>query len=558
MPDSFLFNRMNAAKPTLAIYGIQDRSNSDTPFYVHDHALTLMYQGRVIKHLTLERLTRRKHDNRLHEQIYDLLKQAGLLKNTDYDLVFVDNVVGRSFISSCGRFRFEAPLHNTLAVEPEKGRCWWLDSDKEAYALNHELAHIGACLPFYGAFKDKSLLVHFDGGASLSNFSAFSYDDNEIKPLEHHWDFNYLSGLFNANALVFGIIGARFKEQNSVPGKMMGLAAYGNYKEELEKWLIANSYFSDIWKSKKAFFAAAKSDFGIDIQHLNQDNPFLQDIVATMQGIFQRELFKKLSSLQQQGDYKNLYYSGGSALNIVANTQIVDSSLFEDVYIPPCTEDSGLSLGSAALFEWHKHGTIETHSPYLNNWLTEDSTSAFTSEDIETCAQALINKKVVAVCNNAGEIGPRALGNRSILALANCKALADKVSMTHKKREWYRPVAPIMLEKNAKYFTNRESINHLARYMLLDFKIATDKQKEIEGVVHVDGTSRIQTVNEKNNPYIYALLNLLDKKYGVKALINTSFNVRGEPIVHSTEGAILSAQNMQLDGVVLNGKYQAL
>ncbi|MCU4157077.1 hypothetical protein J1N10_13900 [Carboxylicivirga sp. A043] len=547
---------MNASKPTLAIYGIQDRINSNTPFYVHDHALTLMDKGQVIKHLTLERLSRKKHDNTLHEQIYDLLKEEGLLKKTDYDLVFVDNVVGRTFLSSCGRFRFEAPLHSALSTSPEKGRCWWLDREKEAYAINHELAHIGACLPFYGAFKNKSLLVHFDGGGSLSNFSAFSYTNNELKAIEHHWDFKYLSSLFNANALVFGIIGAKFKEQNSVPGKMMGLAAFGTYRHDIEQWLVSNNYFTDIWGSKKRFFDAAKTDFGIDVHHLNQDNAFLQDIVATMQGVFQRELMTKLQQLKEQENSDYLYYSGGSALNIVANTQLVNSGLFKDVFIPPCTEDSGLSLGAAALFEWYKHKQIQAHSPYLNNWQLNAVSCSFNEKDIEGCAQALIENKVIAICNNTGEIGPRALGNRSIVALANSKKLADKVSMTHKKREWYRPVAPIMLSKNARYFTNQASIHHLAKYMLLDFSIDKDKQKEIEGVVHIDGTSRIQTVEQRDNPYIFALLTHLDEKYGIKALINTSFNVRGEPIVHDEEGAVKSAKNMNLDGVVLNGKLE--
>ncbi len=548
---------MTPSKPTLAIYGIQDRINSDTPFYVHDHAITLMDQGKVIQHLTLERLSRKKHDNTIHEQLYDLLKAEGLLKKMDYDLVFVDNVVGRTFLSSCGRFRFEAPLSNHLSVTPEKGRCWWLDREKEAYAINHELAHLGACLPFYGPFEDNSLMIHFDGGGSLSNFSAFTFKNKELKALEHHWDLKYLSGLFNANALVFGIIGAKFKEQNSVPGKMMGLAAYGTYDEKIEEWLKQNDYFSSLWGSKKSFFEAAKRDFGQDINHLDQKHPFLHDIVATMQGIFQRELMLKLTNLQQQTGADNLYYSGGSALNIVANTEIVESQLFKNVFIPPCTEDSGLSLGAAAIFEWYKHGRVEKHSPYLNNWgLTLEA--QWDADDIKQCAEALVEGKVVAVCNDMAEIGPRALGNRSILALANSKKLADKVSMTHKKREWYRPVAPIMLEKNAQYFTGQASIHPLAKYMLLDFSIDDNKKAEIEGVVHVDGTSRIQTVTKEDNAFIYGLLSYLDKCYNVKALINTSFNVRGEPIVHNVEGAMASARNMNLDAVVLNGKLQLL
>ena len=550
---------MDASKPTLAIYGIQDRINTDTPFYVHDHALTLMEKGQVIKHLTLERLTRKKHDNKLHEQLYDLLKKEGLLSKQDYDLVFVDNVVGRTFLSACGRFRFEAPLNDVLQAKPEKGRCWWLDKEKEAYALNHELAHVGSCLPFYGSFNENSLLVHFDGGGSLSNLSAWTYQKGKVQSLEYHWDFKYLSGLFNANALVFGIIGSKYIEQNSVPGKMMGLAAFGQYKPEIEKWLVSNDYFKDAWGNKRLFFEAAKADFNWDKKHLNTKDPFLHDIVATMQGVFQRELINKLGILQQNTQSEYLYYSGGSALNIVANTHLVDSGIFKDVYIPPCPEDSGLSLGAAAYVEWLKHGNVNIHSPYLNNWGINKYSTEVHPKEVAKCANELMQGKVIAVCNNAGEMGPRALGNRSILALANSKQLAQKVSMTHKKREWYRPVAPIMLLNNARYFTGKESIHSLADYMLLDFDILPEKQKELQGAVHVDGTARIQVVRERNeNPFIFELLQYLEKEHGVKALINTSFNVKGEPIVHTVEGAISSARNMNLDGVVLNGIYQSL
>lgn len=550
---------MKSLRPTLAVYGIQDRINSDTPFYVHDHAITLMDQGRVIKHLTLERHTRSKHDNELFKHLYDLLKEEGLLANREYDLVFVDNVVGRAFISECGRFRFEGPLNENLSTLPEKGRCWWLDKEQEAMVLNHELAHIGATLPFYGDFKENSLLLHFDGGASLSNFSAWIYQDGEVKPIEYHWDFKYLSAFFNANALVFGIIGAKFKEQNSVPGKMMGLASYGTYSKELEEWLIENDYFANIWGNKKDFFSKAKERFGWEKSHLTTNDPFLQDCVATLHHIFVRDFLDKITALKQLTNADYLYYSGGSALNIVANTALVDLGLFKDVFIPPCPEDSGLSLGAAAYVEWLKHGKVYSHDPYLNNWGLEQREAEYTPQDVSECAEALMRGEVVGVCNGYGEIGPRALGNRSILALANSKELTQKVSMTHKKREWYRPVAPVMLEKNACYYTGRDDISRLAHFMLLDFHIDKDKQSEIDGVVHVDGTARIQVVKERaQNRYLFDLLTLLDTQYGVKALINTSFNIKGEPIVHTAQGAVKSARNMDLDGVVLNGKYKDL
>lgn len=551
---------MDNNKATLAIYGIQDRINTNTPFYVHDHCLTLMEKGKVLKHLSLERLSRKKHDNTLHEQIYELLKSEGLLNMDEYDLAFVDNVVGRAFISKCGRFRFEGPLNNKLSTKAEQGRCWWLDREKEAYSINHELAHIGACLPFYGTYKENSLLIHFDGGGSLSNFSAWQFRNNQLRQLEFNWDLKYLSALFNANALVFGIIGAKYKEQNSVPGKMMGLAAFGSYREELEKWLKQHDYFANIWGTKKAFYSAAKKDFSWKQTHLNENDSFLQDVIATMQGIFQRDFINKIKQLQNAGKYENLYYSGGSALNIVTNKAIVDTAIFANVYIPPCPEDSGLSLGAAAFIEWQKHGNIKTHTPYLNNWqLVENDKLKILDSELEKCAKALMANKVIGICNGTGEIGPRALGNRSILSLANSAKLAKKVSMEHKKREWYRPVAPIMLEKNAQYFTGEKSIHHLAQYMLLDFDIDLKKREELEGAVHVDGTARIQTINNpKHNPYMHALLSLLDEKYGIKALINTSFNIKGEPIVHTEKSALISAKNMRLDAVVINGIFKSL
>ncbi len=549
---------MDSSKPTLAIYGIQDRTNSDTPYFVHDHGITLMEKGRVLKHLTLERISRKKHDNKLHESLYQLLKDEKLLAPDDFDIVFPDNVVGRAFISSCGKFRYEGPLNSELLPDVEKGRCWWLDHERSAYSINHELAHVASCMPFYGGFKENSLIIHFDGGGSLSNFSAWQYKNGNLSSIEYHWDYKYLSSFFNANAVVFGIIGAKFSQQNSVPGKMMGLASFGNYSKKIESWLVENNYFSELWGKKTDFFDKAKKDFDWAKNQLVTDDPFLQDIVATLQQIFIRELLQLLKRLKDKCGADNLYYSGGSALNIVANTEILKSQLFKDVFIPPCTEDSGLSLGGASFMEWRKHGKVEIHSPYLNNWGLNIK-QEYSPDEIVKIADFISKGKVVGICNGFGEVGPRALGNRSILALADSKELAQKVSVAHKGREWYRPVAPIMLEQNAKYFTGLSEIHHLSNLMLLDFNIEEDKKCEIEGVVHVDGTARIQTIRDaKQNKFMFELLSHLDNHYQIKALINTSFNKRGEPIVHTTEDALKSAKNMNLDAVVLNGKLQLL
>ena len=240
----------------------------------------------------------------------------------------------------------------------------------------------------------------------------------------------------------------------------------------------------------------------------------------------------------------------------MANTRIIESNLFKNVFIPPCTEDSGLALGAAAFAEWKKHGTVKTHSPYLNNWGIENYKTNDSSETIRKVAELLAAGKIIGVCNGFGEAGPRALGNRSILARADSKKLARKISMEKKGREWYRPLAPVALEKNTRYFTGLDEIHPLSKFMLIDFSVLADRKKELAGAVHADGTARFQTIFKKQqNPFLFDLLNLLDEKHNIKALINTSFNGKGEPIVHTEEDALAAAQNMKLDGVVLNGAF---
>ena len=546
--------KFDASKPTLAIYGIKDIKNSGFPVFVHDHNITFFENGKISKHLQLERLTRNKFDNTLDKSIYDILKSEKIL-GKDIDIIFVDNVIGRAFISDDGEIRFETNIRNDLSTNLEEGKCWWYGKEKKAYVLNHELAHIYSCIPFFGNFKENSLLIHFDGGASLSNFSAWIYKNNKLEKIEYHWDLKYLSSLFNANALSFAIIGAKEFDQHSVAGKLMGFASFGKYSERLENWLKENNYFQDIWSKKSIFFEKVKIDFNIGINSFDQKSTFLQDIAATFQFIFQRDFIDKLMYLRNKTNSEYLYFTGGSALNILLNSEIVNRKLFKDVFIPPCTNDSGLSIGAGAFLEQLKHGKLDLHDAFLNNWNIADYNADYTDNDIKQVSKLLVEGKVVGICNGLAESGPRALGNRSILALANSKNLAKRVSEEHKKREWYRPVAPIMLEKNTKYFTDLEKIHHLSKHMLLDFKILSDKIKEIEGVVHIDGTSRIQTIFDRTeNPFIYDLLMELDINFDIKALINTSFNVKGEPIVHTIDDAVRSAQNMNLDALVLNGK----
>lgn len=546
-------------KMTLAIYGIPDISDNSWPEFVHDHNIALFDNGQLSKYLQLERLSGIKHDKGLPSALYDILKKSKLLDCSSFDLVFVDNPVGRTFINKKGNLRFEAERLGGLKQGLERGFGFWMDKEIKAFVLNHELAHVYSNLPFYGPFKDNSLHVHFDGGASKSNFSAWHFRDNQMKLMEYHWDLKWLSSLFNANALVFAMVNAGRKEQLAVPGKFMGLSSYGEYSEKMEKWLRSNHFFSNCWSKKSPFFTAVENDWGLKIKEVDAGNIFIQDIAATIQAIFTREVIKVLKRLKNESGAEDLYYSGGSALSIVTNAELLKQQVFKTVAIPPCTNDSGLSLGAGAYMEWQKHGRMDKHHPWMNNWEIGDYQTTYDHSTIEALVQLISRGKVVGICNSYGEVGPRALGNRSIIARADQKDLAKKISMQLKGREWFRPLAPVMLQKNAELVTGRNNIPTIARYMLTEFFIEEQFRPLLDGAVHVDGTARIQVLDERNqNPFLYDLLEVLDKNKNLKALINTSFNGKGEPIVHTCEQAIASGVKMGLDYVVLNGKLKKL
>lgn len=278
-------------------------------------------------------------------------------------------------------------------------------------------------------------------------------------------------------------------------------------------------------------------------------------LLQRFQHIFERNFINKIILLKELTNADFLYYAGGCALNILTNTKIVEQQIFKNIFIPPCCNDSGLSVGAAALLEKQKGNSIAIHSPYLCNiGLEKTEINTISNELIKAVADILLKGGIIGVCNGNAEIGPRALGNRSLLALANNKELSQRLSMEVKKREWYRPIAPIMLKEIAKKVTN-QPINDLSKYMLMDFTIKKEFEQSLEGIIHANQTARIQTIeSEKENPFMFNLLEYLYNEYHILALINTSFNAQGEPIVHTSNDAILSAKKMNLDGLIINNQ----
>jgi carbamoyltransferase len=548
----------------VSIYGIADRNRVKYPGYVHDHNFCVTDGNNLHGYYHLERITRTKYDNNLPEHIEDLLlTNANHSINENSTFLFINSFVGSSFLSKNGRIRFDCNNQNADLLHPEPGYCWIQDSDwngfkPEAYSISHEIAHAFSSVPFAQGLRENSLLISFDGGSSRGNFAAFHYNKGKLQQLENHWDLASLSKLYNDNGLSFGILGAEPGEHCSVPGKLMGYSSWGKNELKIQNWLKENNYFKDSWNERHDFYEKASKDFEWEGELRQNEDQFLYDIAASFQETFRTGILNKIQELARQTEADYLYYAGGCALNIVANADLVKLGWFKDVFISPCCNDSGLSIGAAAYWAFLQQSELKVDSPYLNGWSCK-SKYEFTTEDIRKTADALAAGSVIGVCNGFAEAGPRALGNRSILSLANSTELSSKVSMEIKGREWYRPVAPIMLEENAKLFTGLKKIHHLSKYMLLDFDILPQFREELAGVVHANGTARIQTINKsKENPFIYSLLMYLDNIYGIKALINTSFNGKGEPIVQTAEDALISAKNMGLNGIVINGKYKQL
>ncbi|MGP1461203.1 MAG: carbamoyltransferase C-terminal domain-containing protein [Bacteroides sp.] len=545
------------ARATLAIYGIKDRNSLEFPAYIHDHNLCLMQDGQVRQYLQLERYTRRKYDNRLDLFLEELVGLGLLALPEEFDLVSVNAFVGNAFISQSGKLRFEAPILSALGEALEPAQAYYQYSDWEgralcAYNCSHELAHIASNIAFYGSFRENSLLIHFDGAASLSNFSAFHFHQGKLQLLEYGWEMKYLANFFNDNALSFALLGAKPGEHTSVPGKLMGYASWGRYDEGIAHWLFAHNYFKEYWHKEAEIVASARKELGIEVDCFDNQHDFWQHVAATLQDIFTQKLIAHISALQHQTRAQYLYYSGGCALNIVANTALIESGLFQEVFIPPCCNDSGLSLGAACLLELRKGNTIRPHTAYLNNLGIEDNAVPISDATIEAIAQLLLRGSILGVCNGTAEAGPRALGNRSLIALADDVVLARHLSQDIKKREWYRPIAPIMLTTVADKITT-SPVNHLAKYMLLDYKIKPEYAGGLTGVIHANGTTRIQTLDsEHDNPFMFRLLSYLYARHQILGLINTSFNVQGQPIVHTAADAIETSLKMGLDGLVLN------
>jgi carbamoyltransferase len=290
------------------------------------------------------------------------------------------------------------------------------------------------------------------------------------------------------------------------------MAGYGDWKKYYKEVI---EYFPDV-NTQKYNFHKGISDWPYNI--FAQDK---FDIAAAVQKVYEIRLLDFMLKAKQVSGKKNLVFMGGCALNCSANTQLWE--VFDNVWIMPNPGDAGSSLGAAAAL-YGKH--INWDGPYLGH----DLGGKYPVDEILT---ELKENKIAAVASGRAEFGPRALGNRSILADPRDPEIKNKVNKI-KQREEFRPFAPVVLEHLAdKWF---EMPTTSIPYM--QYAVKCKRPSEIPSVVHIDGTSRVQTVNEKQHPGLYRVLNKFYLETGVPVLLNTSLNIKGQPLLNDQHDII--------------------
>jgi carbamoyltransferase len=350
-------------------------------------------------------------------------------------------------------------------------------------------------------------------------------------------------------------------------GKAMGLAAYGT-----PALLRQLSEFVEV-RSDGTFRFDAYGGISNWLTETLEGQPrsmqVRADIAYAAQEVFVHAIVAAARAAYRQAPSEVLCFGGGCALNTLANTRILDSTPFDDLSIFPAAGDNGLSVG-AALYGTHcelrrprselsrgwRGRRVYTGREYPSDvieaaLLNMPVCSSLPNDLAGVVAEALVDGEIVAVCRSRSEIGPRALGNRSLLALPRPASVRDHINLNLKQRESFRPLAPVVpLEHVDTYF---EGVAE-SPYMLLVATVRPQARDLLAAVTHVDGSARLQTVRSEDNPFLHRLLELVGEATGVPVLLNTSLNFPGTPIVESPTDALEVFLNRPIDALVLGNR----
>jgi carbamoyltransferase len=448
----------------------------------HDAAMALIDDENILFAGHAERYSKKKNDWYNNNEIYRDLLSYGVPDEAAY---------------------YEKSRLKRLRIKLRGGAADWNPADKgiKAKEFKHHYSHAAA--GYYTSPFDDAVIVVLDAIGEFNTSTIWEGVGEKISLVEKiNYPFSF--GLFySAFTQLIGLM------PNQEEYIMMGMAAYGNPIKYYKK---VNDYFPNI-NYQKYNFHRGITDWGLT----NEKDRF--DIAAAVQLVYERRLYEYMQHARKITGKTNLVFMGGCALNSSANTVLWD--LFDDIWIMPNPGDAGSSLG-AALAMRGEH--VKWEGPYLGYDLKNEY-------PVNKILKSLISDKIAPVAAGRTEFGPRALGNRSILADPRDPDIKDKVNLI-KQRELFRPFAPVVMEEYAhQWFDMPERAT--SPYMQYTFKCL--RPELIPAVVHEDGTSRVQTVNEKQHPGLYAVLKKWHEITGIPILLNTSLNIKGQPLLNDWE-----------------------
>ena len=585
--------------------------------FYHDSAAALILNGDIVVAVQEERFSRVKHDSRFPENaILYCLKSQGISISDLLSIVYYEKPLltferlletylavaprgGRSFVAA-----MQTWLKEKLFVKSDiKKRLKLIEGKLKPhieYELpdllfsEHHLSHASAA--FYPSPFEEAIILCMDGVGEWATTSTWIGRKNKIQPL---WEISFphsLGLLYSAFTYYCGF------KVNSGEYKLMGLAPYGRpiYAEIIKDNLIdikedgsfrlEMSYF----KFHRGFRMTSRKFhdlFGHPPREREKDiNQFHMDLAASIQVVTEEVVIKLARSLRKETGIKKLCLAGGVALNCVANGKLIKENIFEDIWIQPASGDAGSSIG-AALTAWYDHfdnprivnpedsmkGTYlgcEFTNEEIINYLSKIDVPFHSFEDeelFERIAYLLSQGKVIGWFNGSMEFGPRALGGRSIIGDPRNKDMQSVMNLKIKYRESFRPFAPSVLEED---ISSQFEMERKSPYMLLVAPIKNELRFQIEeehqqlfgieklkiprsslpAITHVDYSARVQTVSKKTNPRYYNLISAFKEITGCPTIVNTSFNVRGEPIVCSPKDAYQCFMRTEMDVLILQNQ----
>ncbi len=582
--------------------------------FYHDSAASLIIDGEIISAAQEERFTRKKHDSSFPSNAILYCLRKSNLKLSDIDFVvyyekplltferLLETYIAiaprgiRSFIAAMQVWIKEKLFLKSLLYKSLKDINNKLDKSKnnipQLLFSEHHLSHAAAA--FFPSPYENAAILCMDGVGEWATTSAWVGDKNTIKNL---WQINFphsLGLLYSSFTYYCGF------KVNSGEYKLMGLAPYGvpKYVNKIKENLIDikddGSFNLDMsyFKFHRGFRMTSKKFyklFGQPPRDKNAKiNQFHMDLAASIQVVTEEIIISLAKSIKKETKAKYLCLSGGVALNCVANGRLLRQNIFEDIWIQPASGDAGNAIGCALAVNYlhlKKDRKIDYHdsmkgtylgpdfsNDYIQNYLKSiNSPFNYKNDDelFEQLAEFLDQGKVIGWFNGPMEFGPRALGSRSIIGDPRNEKMQSTMNLKIKYRESFRPFAPSILEEDLQEFFDISKVK--SPYMLIVAPVKKNKclemnetQKKLFGIdklnqkrsvipaiTHVDYSARIQTVNKKYNSRYYNLIKSFKKKTGVPLLVNTSFNVRGEPIVCTPQDAYRCFMRTEMDVLVL-------